>query len=56
VLTVTPTLISDVGVFNMIAKITDTKVTLDYPFKLTVTNQAPQVTGTIPIELILNFG
>lgn len=40
----------------MIATITDSKVSVNYPFVLTVTNQAPQVTGTIPSSLTINFG
>lgn len=40
----------------MAVKITDTKDTVDYNFVLTVTNQAPVVTGIIPVDLTINFG
>ncbi len=47
---------SEVGVYKMNVIISDTKDTATYPFKLTVTNKAPQVIGPIPTELILTFG
>jgi hypothetical protein len=40
----------------MIVTITDTKDPVDYHFVLTVTNQAPVVTGLIPVDLTINFG
>ena len=55
-LTITPTLITEVGVFNMIVTISDSKINIDYPFVLKITNQAPQVTGIIPSDLTIDFG
>ena len=40
----------------MIVTITDTKNPVDYHFVITVSNQAPKVTGVIPLDLTINFG
>jgi len=56
-LLITPTAITDVGVFTIIVTIQDDKgASNDYKFKLTITNKAPIVTSNIPYIIVLNFG
>jgi hypothetical protein len=51
-LTIYPTLISEVNVYTMIVIISDNNAaTSQYQFIITVTNQAPKVTTTIPTSV-----
>jgi hypothetical protein len=51
-LTIYPTFMSDVNVYTMIVIISDNHAaTSQYQFIITVTNQAPKVTATIPTSV-----
>ncbi len=51
-----PTLMSDVSVYTIEVKITDSTNNPIFTFVLTVTNEAPKVTSTIPSDVTVTFG
>lgn len=55
-LSISPTQMSEVKAYTIIVEITDTKQIIQNQFTLTITNQAPIVTSTIPTSVTATFG